>query len=56
MPATRSLFAAEARLDPSPLVGPPGIGKTIFSSRIAGRLGVRMSVVFADGTQDAMRL
>ena len=56
MLATRSISAAEARLDPILLVGPPGIGKTRFASLIAERLGVRISVFSAGGAQDAMQL
>ncbi len=55
MLATRSISAAEARLDPILLVGPPGIGKTRFASLIAERLGVRISVFSAGGAQDASR-
>lgn len=48
--------AADARIDPILLLGPPGVGKSHFATAIADLIGVRMSVFSAGGAQDAMQL
>ncbi len=54
--ARRAHCAADARIDPILLLGPPGVGKTHFAATIAEQIGVRMSVFSAGGAQDAMQL
>jgi ATP-dependent Lon protease len=54
--ARRARCAAEARIDPILLLGPPGVGKSHFAADLADLIGVNMSVFSAGGAQDAMQL
>ena len=54
--ASRAHRAADARIDPILLLGPPGVGKSHFSASLADMIGVHMSVFSAGGAQDAMQL
>jgi len=54
--ARRARCAADARIDPILLLGPPGVGKSHFAAAIANLVGVRMSIFSAGGAQDAMQL
>ena len=54
--ARRARCAADARIDPILLLGPPGVGKSHFAASLAELLGVNMSVFSAGGAQDAMQL
>jgi ATP-dependent Lon protease len=54
--ARRAHRAADARIDPILLLGPPGVGKSHFAASLADLIGVNMSVFSAGGAQDAMQL
>ena len=54
--ARRAHCAADTRIDPILLLGPPGVGKSHFAASIADLIGVRMSAFSAGGAQDAMQL
>ena len=54
--ARRAHCAADARIDPILLLGPPGVGKTHFAAALADLIDVRMTVFSAGGAQDAMQL
>ena len=54
--ARRARCAADARIDPILLLGPPGVGKSHFAASIADLIGTRMSTFSAGGAQDAMQL
>ena len=54
--ARRTRCAADARIDPILLAGPPGVGKSHFAPALADLIGVRMSVFSAGTAQDAMQL
>jgi ATP-dependent Lon protease len=54
--ASRAHCAAEARIDPILLLGPPGVGKSHFAASVADLIGERIAVFSAGGAQDAMQL
>jgi ATP-dependent Lon protease len=54
--ARRAHRAADARIDPILLLGPPGVGKSHFATALADLIGVRMAIFSAGGAQDAMQL
>lgn len=54
--ARRARSAADARIDPILLLGPPGVGKSHFATTLADRIGQRISIFSAGGAQDAMQL
>jgi ATP-dependent Lon protease len=54
--ARHARCAGEARIEPILVVGAPGIGKSLFATAIAHRIGERLSIFSAGGAQDAMQL